>query len=131
MNIALDKYANMPYNEIKKRERFYKLLTIDNKEELDKILEEEPLIEEYVNKLKILSKNNKYREEVMTEAMDRYFMEMEAFDAGEQSGIEKGIEKEKQNIILSMYEDKVPFKTISKYTKLSIDKIKEIINNKK
>ena len=63
----------------------------------------------------------------MTESMDRYFMEMEAFDAGEQSEIEK----EKQNTVLNMYEDKVPFKTISKYTKLSIDKIKEIVNSKK
>ena len=63
----------------------------------------------------------------MTESMDRYFMEMEAFDAGEQSGIEK----EKQNTVLNMYEDKVPFKTISKYTKLSIDKITEIVKSKK
>ena len=58
-------------------------------------------------------------------------MEMEAFDAGEQSGLEKGIEKEKQDTVLNMYEDKVPFKTISKYTKLSVDKIKEIINSRK
>ena len=131
INIALDKYANMPYNEIKKRERFYKLLTIDNEEEIDKFIKDEPLIEEYAFKLKILSKDEKYKEEIMTEAMDRYFMEMEAFDAGEQSGIEKGIEKEKQDTVLNMYEDKVPFKTISKYTKLSVDKIKEIINSRK
>ena len=103
------------------------------------MLKDEPLIREYVNKIKILSKDNKYKEEIMTEAMDRYFMEMEAYEAGELSGveqgiekgIEQGIEKNQQNIVLSMYEEKVPYKTISKYTKLSIDKIKEIINNRK
>ena len=67
----------------------------------------------------------------MTESMDRYFMEMEAFDAGEQSGIEKGIEKKENDIVLNMYEEKFDLKSISKITKLSIDKIKEIINNRK
>ena len=127
INIALDKYTNMPYNEVKKRERFYKLLTIYNEKELDKILEDEPLIEEYANKLKNLSKDEKYREGIMTEAMDRYFMEMEAYDAGEQSGIEKN----QHNIVLSMYDEKFDLKLIAKITKLSIDKIKEIIKSQK
>ena len=124
----------MPYNKVKKRDRFYKLLTIDNIVELEKMVKEEPLIKDYANKLKELSKDEKYKEEIMTEAMDKYFMEMEAYEAGEErgikQGIEQGIEKNQQNIVLNMYEDKVSFKTISKYTKLSIDKIKEIVNNK-
>ena len=90
------------------------------------MLKDEALIKAYVNKLKRLSNDSKYRENNMTEAMDKYFMEMEAFDAGEQIGIEK----KENDIVLNMYEDKVPFKTISKYTKLSIDKIKEIIDNR-
>ena len=129
INISLDKYANMPYNEIKKRDRFYKLLTIDNNEELELILKDEPLIEEYVNKLKILSKDEKYKEEIMTESMDRYFMEMEAFDAGELQGIEKGIEKEKQNTILNMYKEKMNINLISKIVNIPINKVKEIIQN--
>ena len=121
----------MPYNEVKKRDRFYKLLTINNTKELELMLQDEPLISEYVFKLKTLSKDSKYKEDIMTEAMDRYFMEMEAFDAGEQIGMERGIEKNQENVVLNMHKDKVPFKTISKYTKLSVDKVKEIINNKK
>ena len=131
MDVNLDKYATVSHNNIVSNEKLYKLLTINNEKELDRILDDEPLIEEYANKLKNLSKDEKYREGIMTEAMNRYFMEMEAFDAGEQSGIEKGIAKKENDIVLSMYEDKVPFKTISKYTKLSIDKIKVIINSKK
>ena len=134
INVPLDKYANMPYNEVKKRDRFYKLLTINNNKELEKILKDEPLIEEYVKKIKELSQDKKYKEVIMTEAMDRYFMEMEAYEAGEYFGVEKGIvkgeNKKEQDIVLNMYDNKVPFKTISKYTKLSIDKIKEIVNSK-
>ena len=130
INIPLDKYANMPYNEVKKRDRFYKLLTINNIYELELMLKDEVLIKEYVNKLKRLSNDSKYREDIMTEAMDKYFMEMEAFDAGEQIGMERGIEKNQQNIVLNMYEEKYDIKSISKITKLSIDKIKEIINNR-
>ena len=64
----------------------------------------------------------------MTESMDRYFMEMEAFDAGEQSGIEKGIEKEKQNTVLNMYEEKMNINLISKIVNIPINKVKEIIS---
>ena len=131
INIPLDKYANMPYNKVKKRDRFYKLLTINNPDELELMLKDEPLISEYINKLKILCKDNKYKEENMTEAMDRYFMEMEAYEVGELLGIEKGIEKNQQNVVLSMYEEKMDLNVISKITKLSIDKIKDIINNRK
>ena len=115
----------MLHNEVEKRDRFYKLLTINNLDELNLMLKDEPLIEEYVFKLKMLSKDSKYKEEIMTEAMDRYSMEMEAYEAGELSGIEK----KENDIVLSMYEEKFDLKSIAKITKLSIDTIKEIINN--
>jgi len=59
----------------------------------------------------------------MTEGMERYFLDQQAYGMGE--------EKKENDIVLNMYKDKVWFKTISKYTKLSIDKIKEIINSNK
>ena len=46
INIPLDKYANMPYNEIERKDRFYKLLTITDKNELDQIVKDEPLTKE-------------------------------------------------------------------------------------
>ena len=134
INVPLDKYANMPYNEVKKRDRFYKLLTIDNNKELEIILKDEPLIEEYVKKIKELSRDKKYREVIMTEAMDRYFMEMEAYEAGEylgmEKGIGKGIEKEKQNTIMNMYKEKMSINLISKIVNIPVNKVKEIINSK-
>ena len=129
INAPLDKYANMPYNKIKKRERFYKLLTINKINELNMIMKDEPLIEEYGNKLLEYSKEEKYikEEEKMVEAINEYFLEQEAYNAGEKIGIEKN----QNNIVLNMYEEKFDLKSISRITKLSIDKIKEIINSKK
>ena len=132
INVPLDKYANMPYNEVKEKERFYKLLTITKIEDLNKIVKDEPLTKEYINKLIKLCKDEKYLKEVedMTEGMEKYFLDQQAYEMGEEKGINIGIEKNQHNIVLNMYKDNVPFKTISKYTKLSINKIKEIINNK-
>ena len=69
----------------------------------------------------------------MTEAMDRYLRESEFFNAGEEVGLEKGlergIEQNKRDVVLAMNNDKAPYSLISKYTKLSISKIKEIINS--
>ena len=126
INITLDKYANMPYNEVKKSERFYKLLTIDNMDDLDNFRSIKQL-EGYLNRLIEFCKDSKYKEDIMTEEMDRYFMEMDAFDAG----IDKGIEQEKKNIVLNMFNKKFDLKTISDISKLSISKIKEIIKANK
>ena len=69
--------------------------------------------------------------DIMTEGMERYFIEQQAYEMGEEKGINIGIEKEKNNMVLNMYEEKFDLKSISRITKLSIDKIKEIINSKK
>ena len=132
VNVTLDKYANMPYNEVNKKEKFYKLLTIDNKNDLLKFTKNESLLEGYVHKLIEYSKDEKYKEGIMTEAMDRYLRESEFFNAGEEYGLERGIERggeqKERDVVLAMNNDKAPYSLISKYTKLSISKIKEIIN---
>ena len=63
----------MPYNEIKEKERFYKLLTITNVEELDKIEKDEKYMKEEAN--------------IMTEVIERYFIEQEAYEMEEEKGI--------------------------------------------
>ena len=56
----------------------------------------------------------------------------EGKEEGLKQGIEKGIEKNKKEIILNMYNEMVDLKLISKYTNISIDEIKKIIDlNKK
>ena len=89
----------MPYNEIKEKERFYKLLTINKLDELKEIIKDEPMVEEYDNKLIEYSKKTEKEEENITEAMDKFFMEQEAYEMGE--------EKKENDIVLNMYKDKV------------------------
>ena len=129
INVPLDKYANMPYNEVKEQERFYKLLTITKIEDLNKIEKDEPLTKEYIKKLIKLCKNEKYIKEVeiMTEGMERYFLDQQAYEMGE----EKGIEKNQHNIVLNMYKEKMNINLISKIVNIPINKVKEIINSNK
>ena len=71
----------------------------------------------------------------MTYEMDKRLREMElvqsGYDEGIEQGIEQGIERglaqKNKEIVLNMVKDKVPLNLISKYTKVSIRKIKEII----
>ena len=53
----------------------------------------------------------------------------QGIEQGIQQGIEKGIQENKKEIILNMYNDNVPIEVISKYTNLSIEAVKETINN--
>jgi len=89
----------MPYNKIDTKDRFYKLLTINKLDELKEIIKDEPMVEEYDNKLIEYSKKTEKEEENITEAMDKFFMEQEAYEMGE--------EKKENDIVLNMYKDKV------------------------
>ena len=64
----------------------------------------------------------------LAELREKYIMDQKAiaakgFDNGVQVGIERGIEQ----IILNMFHQKVPLKDIAKFTKLDIEKVKEIV----
>jgi len=127
ISVMLDKYANMPYNEIKKNERFYKLLTINNKEDLLEFTKDEPLLETYVNKLIEYSKNNKIKEENMSQAEEDYFIAREDYEVG----VEDGIEQKERSIVLNMYNRRYDLKSISEVLNLSVNKVKEIIDSNK
>ena len=133
INISLDKFANLSYNQIKKDEVFYKLLTIDNYDDLINFTKDNHLLTRYVNDLIKYSKTEKEEDNTMDIGIEQHFRDEAIYDLIEERGIEKsiekGIEKKNRDIVLNMFNDSVPFKLISKYTKLSINKIKEIIND--
>ena len=131
ININLDKYVTINYNKIDTKEKFYKLLTIDNKKELIEFSKEESLLKEYVEKLIKISKNRK--EENMTELMEENILREESYHFGKEDGIKEGIEQKENDIILNMFNNKFDLNIISKIVKLPIKRIKEIIkcsNNK-
>ena len=136
ININLDKYAKMPYNEIKKEEQFYKLLTIDNYEELIKFTNGNKLLDRYVSDLIKFSKNPKEEDDNnMDMGIELHFRDEAIYDLGEANGLKKGlkqgIEQGKQDMVLTMYDEKEPLDKIAKYSKLSLNKIKEIIKSSK
>ena len=53
----------------------------------------------------------------------------ESFDKGLEQGIEQGIEQKEKEMILSMKEEGLNLETISKITKLSIEKIEKILKD--
>ena len=67
----------------------------------------------------------------MTEAMDKYLRELDLYSAGEQDGLERGIKQNQCDIVLNMYNHHFDLKSISEISKLSIDKINDIIKSNK
>ena len=132
ININLDKYANMPYNEIKENEKFYKLLTIDNYNDLKEFTKDNKLLDRYISDLIKFSKDNEDEEDKnMDIGIEMHFRDEAIFDAGEAKGLAKGLETKERDVVLTMYEEKYDLKSISKISKLSLAKVKEIIKSAK
>ena len=98
------------------------------------------LICENNNKLDVLYKGDVLMSEIIKESkkiagimdLDLYMSDEELLARDQehnyQKGIEEGITKTKKEMILNMYNDKLSLDTISKYSNLSIDEVKKIIN---
>ena len=113
------------------------MLTIDNLKELNEFCKNEKLLDFYKKKLIKLSSENKYKEDNVTELMERNIMleetytkgKIEGKKEGKKEGIQEGKIETQRNTVISMFKDNVPFKLISRYTNLSINKIKSIIKS--
>ena len=123
INIALDKYANVPYNKVKKCDKFYKLLTIQSMKLLNMFKRDEPLLEKYFNKLVRLSNEEINKEGLMnwSTAIDRKIERAVAYT--------EGIEQKEREVVLAMNKENESLEKICKYSKLSIEKVKEIIKS--
>ena len=135
ININLDKYANMTYNEVKKYEKFYKLLTIDKYDELIKFAAGNKLLDRYISDLIKFSKNDREDDEKMDMGIELHFRDEAIYDLGEaqglKKGIEKGIERNKIEMIINMLNKKLSVEFIADIVKLPVKKVKEIIKNNK
>lgn len=131
INVNLDYYSKISYDNLEKRDKLYKLLTIKNQEELDSLTEREKLLNRYKKKLVDLSLNENYVEDIMSEEMEEFIekhtMYHSGLEVGLERGIEKGIQENQKEVVLNMHQDNVDLDIISKYTKLSVEEIKQII----
>ena len=94
-----------PYDNKEKKEMLYESLINDSKKKKNDIIEK------------------------IRELMEENILREESYHFGKIDGIKEGIEQGMEKIVINMVKDRVPFKLISKYTKLSISKIKDIVNS--
>ena len=125
INVNLDSFNNLCYNQVDECDKLYKLLTVKTKEDLTNLIKDEKMLKSYSNKLINLSKNSEYKEKIMNERIERNLAKQEGYFEGVEDGIE---EKEKQ-IVMNMYEENISNDIISKVTKLSAYEINKIIKN--
>ena len=129
VNLNLDCYDNVCYNEISYVDRLAKLLTITDKDEMQNIINQERLLKSYYNKLTYLSDDSEYRKEIMNENIERSMEFVDVYNDGLNDGVHKGIEQGKKEMIIKLYKNKVSLDVICESSGLAIDIVKEIINN--
>ena len=93
VNVNLDSYKNICYDKVESFDKFYKLLTIDNKEELDDVIKDETLLKNYSNKLVDLSSKKDYEEDIMDEIIEINVAKQTGYLEGLEEGREVGLEQ--------------------------------------
>jgi len=123
INVNLDSFNNLCYNQVDECDKLYKLLTVKTKEDLTNLVKDEKMLKSYSNKLINLSKNNEYKEKIMNERIERNLAKQEGYFEGVEDGT---LEKEKQ-IVMNMYNKNLTLKDISEFTGLNVSEVESII----
>ena len=129
ININLDYYAKLSHNEISEKEKLWKLLTINDKHDLDSLVKNENMLIKYQNKLTNLSSNMEYREYIMNSEIEKVLEEDRKYRDGLVDGRYEGILEGKKEMVINLLKNNVPLDIISKSSGLSIEEIKKIIDN--
>ena len=132
ININLDYFSKLCYDEIDISDKLYKLLTIKSKEELAILIKNEKLLKGYSKKILNLSSNEEYRREIMDEIIERNAIGQQRYFEGKKDGFDEGLEQgileKEREVVLNMYKENLDLEIISKCTNLTIEEIQEIIN---
>ena len=127
VNVNLDYFNNLCYDEVNEGDKLYKLLTVKNKEELKEFTNKEKLLDYYGNKLINLSSDEKYTEVIMDEIVEENIAKQTAYLVGKNNGVEEGSEQTQRDNIVNFYKNNVSIDIISKSTGLTIDEVEKII----
>lgn len=104
-------------------EKFIYAVIEDNEKNLEDLIKEMPMLEEYVDEARYASKSD-------DELLFAYDHEKANNDQYFTDGFNDGIQKGKEEMIKSMYENNIPIDIIAKSANLNIEKIKEILDIK-
>ena len=145
ININLDFYKEFCYDEISEWDKLWKLLTIDNEDDLKKFIANEKLLKQYQKQLFNLSKDKDYKEIVMNETIEQNALYEQTYGVGYRRGIEEGIQEgicqgieqgieqgiasNKKEMVINMYKEEISLETISKCTNLNLEEVNKIIEN--
>ncbi len=144
ISINLDVLSKKCYNEISDEDKFYKLLTIKDKAELEEFTKDIPQLKNYVDKIEDLSKRKEQRDMLLNKRiednltrMDQEYQMYAMGEArgkacgeaeGEARGIELGKQQEKAATIANLNAISVPIEVISKAVELPIEQVQAIIS---
>lgn len=121
ININLVFYKKLCYNEVNQWDKLWKLLTIDNQEEMTAFTKNEKMLKHYQKKLHNLSTNNEYKETIMNEDIIKNVDREVYFFAGKDEGISE--------MIKNMHQKGISLEIISECANLSIEEIRNILKN--
>ena len=82
---------------------------------------------EYLNRNYIDDENLEKEVNIMTKSLYDPEVEKKGIEKGIEQGMKQGIEKKEVEIVLNMLGEGLDEATISKFTKIDIEKVKEII----
>ena len=139
IHINIDYLRKLDYNNIvrsgNKLMKDLYFFTCDDNKKLDMVYKGDSLMEEIIKEAKEIAgieKMNLYLtdEELMKQDQEFYFKKgkQEGIELGKQEGIELGKQENKIEMIINMFNDNVSLDTIAKYSNLSIDEVKKIID---
>ena len=129
INVNLFKIQQICYTDIKEEELVWKLFTLNKKEDLKKIVNQEKMLNNYQKKLERLSKSKEYCRMIWDERIDEKLRNHDAYETGKDEGFMNGVEQKQTEMIINLYNNKVPIDIISKSSGLSINEIEKIIEN--
>ena len=127
INVNLDYFEDLGYNEVDNSQKFYKLLTISNFKDLREILEKENMLKEYGEKLVEFSKNE--RNEYMDAALSNYLREYELRLGGYRDGKDEGRQERENEIAINLIAQNIGYDVISKATGLSVSEIEKMVKS--
>ena len=116
----------------------WKLLTINDKRDLDFIVKNENMLIKYQNKLTDLSSNMEYREYIMNSEIEKVLEEDRKYRdglvdgryEGMIEGKKEGLIEGKKEMVINLWKNGVAIDIISKSSGLTITEIQSIIDNK-
>ena len=130
ININLDYYEELSYDNVVLFDRFFKLLTVDSKEKLEQFSSVDEL-DAYSKNLEYFSNDKEYVEELMRAEAEEIMRNQEKYFAGFHEGEDKG-KFETQTLIVKNLLNKnmtdLEIMEITNITKEELDNIKKELN---